>query len=69
MISDLLGTEHLIKAEVNDEYNSFRPMFQHIYNESFANTYVKIQTQDENGDPVLMCYDLEQDKFVDLAAE
>lgn len=67
MISDLLGNENLIKAEVNDEYNSFRPMFQHIYNESFANTYVKIQTQDENGDPVLMYFDFEQNKFIDPA--
>ncbi len=69
MISDLLGTDNLINAEVNDEYNSFRPMFQHFYNESFANTYVKIQTQDENGEPIIKYYDLDQNPFIEFADE
>lgn len=69
MISDLLGSHNLIKTDVNEEYNSFRPMFQHFYNDSFSNTCIKIQTQDDDGNPVIKYYDLVQDKYIDVAAE
>lgn len=63
VISDLLGTSNVIETEP-ENYNSFRPPFKHFYNGSFANNYVKVQTEDENGESVVMCYDLSKNVFI-----
>ena len=69
MISDLLGTSNLIKVEFDEEHNSFRPMFRYYYNEKYANQYLKIQTQDEEGNSIIKYYDLIKGVFVEFADE
>ena len=50
-------------ASKNNEYNTFRPNFQHYYYENYPSTYIEVEVQNERGEVVKKLYNIAKCMF------
>lgn len=61
----LTGECDINTASIDPDRNTFKPKFQHVFEEVYSPTYLNIEQINEEGEKVIRRFDMARRRFVD----